>query len=49
MVKKVTKRKGDYLLCMTCNHEEPIKIDASALKLEAQNGEPVSFTDEENA
>ncbi|KAB2879977.1 type I DNA topoisomerase [bacterium] len=48
MVKKITKRKGDYLLCMTCNHEEPIKIDTSALKLEEQNGEPVNFTDEEN-
>ncbi len=48
MVKKITKRKGDYLLCMTCNHEEPIKIDASALKLEVPAEGPVSFTDEEN-
>ncbi len=49
MVKKSTKRKGDYHLCMTCNHEEPIKIDATALKLDGVENGAVNFSDEENA
>ena len=45
MVKKISKRKGDFLLCMTCNETMPIPVDVSAMNGE---GAEVNFSEEEN-
>ncbi|HNB10478.1 MAG TPA: type I DNA topoisomerase, partial [bacterium] len=46
MVKKTSKRKGDFLLCMTCNHEEILPADTSVMKEQPEN-ESVSFNEGE--
>ncbi len=47
MVKKSLKRKGDFYLCMTCNEEVPMPVDASAVKLDPKESADVKFTDNE--
>lgn len=46
MVKKSLKRKGDFLLCMTCNHE--VTIEAPKPKMEMAENADVNFSDEES-
>lgn len=45
MVKKSLKRKGDFLLCMTCNHE--ITIEAPKPKMDMTEDAGVNFDDNE--
>jgi len=45
MVKKMSKRKGDFLLCMTCNHEMPLQMAAMT---ETPGSEDVKFDENEN-
>jgi DNA topoisomerase-1 len=46
MVKKTSKRKGDFLLCMTCNHQMPVAVERAPLN--NGDGPPAEFNDDES-
>ncbi len=47
MVKKSSKKKGNFLLCLTCNAEVNDKPDSAMMNTLPESQEPVTFNDEE--
>lgn len=45
MVKKTSKRKGDFLLCMTCNEQVPLESEVKSI---GSDEVPITFNDDES-
>ncbi len=48
MIKKFTKRKGDYRLCLKCNHEVPVATEKNESKPEIPEDVVLNFEEENN-